>query len=87
MFEFSVRGALNSMYDPFNNSGIIISYLLGNYLNCVDQAKMQLIPLVIFIVVAFLLPESPEFMVQMDKAEVDSSVLNFNLRIPVENLI
>lgn len=68
--SFSVRGALNSIWDPFNNSGIIISYLLGNYFNFVDQAKMQLIIPIIFMIVAFFLPESPEFWARKNNEKV-----------------
>lgn len=59
--HFSVRGALNSIWDPSCNLGALISFLLGIYLNCVDQARMQLIAPVLFIIAAFFLPESPEF--------------------------
>ncbi|XP_055296383.1 facilitated trehalose transporter Tret1-like [Sitodiplosis mosellana] len=56
-----VRGALNSLYDPSFNLGIIISFALGNYLSCLDQAKVQLIIPLIFMLAMFLLPESPEY--------------------------
>lgn len=66
----SVRGALNSLYDPMNNLGIIVSFFLGKYLNCLDQARVQLFMPLVFIVVIFFLPESPEFWIKKNKHEV-----------------
>ncbi|XP_055308694.1 facilitated trehalose transporter Tret1-like isoform X2 [Sitodiplosis mosellana] len=63
----NMRGALNSIYDPFNNIGIIISFFIGNYLSCIDQAKTLLIGPIIFISIMFLLPESPEFLANRNK--------------------
>lgn len=62
MIQFSVRGALNSIYDPSNNVGLISSFFLANYWSSVDQAKMTLIMPVIFICLMFLFPESPEYL-------------------------
>ena len=65
-----MRGALNSIYDPLNNSGLIISFFLGNYLSCMDQAKTLLVGPIIFIGIMFLLPESPEFLENKNKKKV-----------------
>lgn len=66
----SVRGALSSLYDPSYNSGIIVSFFLGKYLNYIDQAKVQLLIPIIFILILFLLPESPEFWDKKNKQKV-----------------
>lgn len=52
-------------------SGIIISFLLGSRLSCSDQAKVQLIASIICIIVLYLLPESPEFLIKRNKIEVN----------------
>lgn len=65
-----MRGALNSLYDPSYNLGVIISFFMGNYLSWLDQAKTQLIVPIIFIIVLFLLPESPEFWAKKNKEKV-----------------
>lgn len=69
-FSFRVRGSLNSLLDPFNNSGIIISFILGNFLSCMDQAKIHIIPSILFLVILFFLPESPEFWTNRNKINV-----------------
>lgn len=66
----SVRGALSSLYDPLYNIGIILSYFMANYLNCLDQAKVQLIIPGIFVVILFFLPESPEFWIRKNVDKV-----------------
>lgn len=68
---FRFRGALNSLSDPSYNLGIITSFFLGNYLNCLDQAKIQLIMPVIFVIVLFFLPESPEYWITRRKEKVN----------------
>lgn len=77
--DLSVRGALNSLYDPSNNLGIIISFSLGNYLSCMDQAKVQLIMPVAFTIFTFWLPESPEFWITKNKEKVSKVFDSFNL--------
>ncbi|XP_031623613.1 facilitated trehalose transporter Tret1-like [Contarinia nasturtii] len=57
----NVRGFLNSIYDPGYNLGVIISFFIGNYLSCLNQAKIQLIVPIIFMIAMFLLPDSPEY--------------------------
>lgn len=66
----SVRGIFYSMFDPFYNIGVIISFVLGNYLSCLDQAKMQLIIPIISLLIFFILPESPEFLAKKNKITV-----------------
>lgn len=63
---------LNSVYDPAYNAGIVVSYFLGSHLNMVDQAKVQLILPVIFMVVQFVLHESPEFWIKRNNGKVRS---------------
>lgn len=71
-FSFlSVRGALNSLYDPSYNCGVIISFFLGNFLSGLDHAKASLIGPVIFMIIMFLLPESPEYWSNRNKAKVN----------------
>lgn len=70
----NVRGALNSLYDLFSNSGTIISFFLGNYLSMLDQVKTQLIVPIIFLIVMYFLPESPEYWVRNRKEKVRMSV-------------
>lgn len=65
-----VRAALNSVYDPCFNSGLIVTFFLGSYLSCLDQAKVQLIPSIIFLIILFFLPESPEFWSSRNKEKV-----------------
>lgn len=59
---YSVRGSLASLYDLSLNFGLIISFLLGNYLSTLDQAKLYLIMPIVSIIVLFLFPESPEYL-------------------------
>lgn len=77
MIKLSVRGALNSLFDPSYNIGIISSFFLGNYLNSLDQAKAQLVVPAIFMVLMFVFPETPEFWTNKNKTNVSSSFSNF----------
>lgn len=80
LIEFSfhrVRGALNSLYDPLYNFGVIISFYLGNLLSCLDHARAQLIGPAIFCLFMFLLPESPEYWSNRNKEKV---MVNFLFR-------
>lgn len=65
-----MRGALNSLYDPLNNLGIILSFFLANYMDWLDQVKVQLIVPIIFMVAMFFLPESPEYLTNRNKKKV-----------------
>lgn len=69
-FNIRVRGALNSVYDPSYNTGTIVSFFLGNYFNCLDQVKVQLIVPVIFMVLMFFLPETPDYLIKRSKEKV-----------------
>lgn len=69
----SVRGALNALYDPSFNFGMIVSFFLGNNLNWLEQAKLQLTVPVIFTIIIFFLPESPEFWRQRNNDKVSES--------------
>lgn len=69
-FFCSVRGALNAISNPLYNSGLIISFFLGNHLSCADQAKVQLIVPVVFLISMFFFPESPEFWTNKNKDKV-----------------
>lgn len=71
------------MYDPSFNLGIIISFALGNYLSCLDQAKVQLIIPVLFMFVMFLLPESPEYWSNRNKEKVGQDFI-LNLKIEID---
>lgn len=70
MILFSVRGALNSLFDPLNNLGCVVSFFLGNWLSWLDQAKVQLIAPIIAIIILFLLPESPAYLTIQNKEKV-----------------
>lgn len=69
----SVRGSLISFYDPLFNLGTFVSFVLGNYLSCMTQVKVQLIPQLIFLIVLFFLPESPVFLQARNKKDVISN--------------
>ena len=69
-FLSRVRGTLNALFDPFCNTGIIVSFGLGSYLNWRDQAMTQLIAPVIAIIILFFLPESPEYWTNRNKEKV-----------------
>lgn len=58
----SLRGMLCSLYNPLYNMGVIIAFILGIYLNCIDQVIAQLILPIVFIFVLFLIPEAPDFL-------------------------
>lgn len=75
LLKFSVRGALNSLFDPSYNSGTIISFFLGNYLSGLDQAKTQLIGPVIFTIAMFLFPETAEFYGKRNEEEVSCAFI------------
>lgn len=66
----SVRGSLISFYDPLFNLGTFASFMLGNYLSCMTQVKIQLIPQLIFLIALFFLPESPVFLQARNKKDV-----------------
>lgn len=66
-----VRGALNSLYDPSFNLGIISTFIVGRLLPCMTQAKIQLIPTAIFAIALFFLPESPEHLRNRNKRKVN----------------
>lgn len=65
-----MRGALNSLYDPSYNIGVVVSYFLGSQLTLVDQAKTQLILPTIFLIIQFILHEPPEFYVKQNDGKV-----------------
>lgn len=64
------------MYDPLFNSGMLFSFLLGNYFDYIDQAKIQLILPVIFVLVLFCIPESPEYYIKRDNKLVNINLAN-----------
>lgn len=70
----SVRGSLNSIMDPAMNSGVMLSFLLGKYLNVVDQAKFLLIVPVVFVALAVFMPQTPDYWVQRNKRKVKSVI-------------
>lgn len=70
LIESSVRGALNALGDPSYNTGLMLSYFLGSHLNCINQAKFHLIIPIVFIILLFLLPESPEFWINRKNKKV-----------------
>lgn len=87
MTEFcSIRGALSSIYDPAFNFGIIVSFILGKYLNCMDQVKVQIIIPIIFMVIMFLLPETPEFWTKQNKDKVSRNI-SFNRMYKIVTLL
>ncbi|XP_031623610.1 facilitated trehalose transporter Tret1-like [Contarinia nasturtii] len=73
----NTRGCLNSILDPANNVGLIISFFTGNYLCCVDQAKTLMIGPIIFISIMFLLPESPEYLSKRNKQKEATKARKF----------
>lgn len=77
-FHFSVRGSLISIYDPTFNLGTFVSFMLGNYLSCMAQVKIQLIPQLIFLIALFFLPESPEFLRARNKKHVNPIDFSIN---------
>lgn len=79
LISFSIRGALYSLYDPSYNLGVIIAFFLGNFLNCLDQLKVELLVLVIFAIVLFLFPESPEYLLKNHQEKVTKMSGNFEL--------
>lgn len=70
LFERSVRGALNALYDLSFNVGTIISFFLGTHLSCIDQAIAQLAVPAIFMILMFFVPESPEYWTNRNKQKV-----------------
>lgn len=72
----SVRGTLCSLYCPLYNMGVIIAYVLGNYLNCFDQVLTHLILPTVFIAVLFFLPESQAFLFKHDKEMVKETFVH-----------
>lgn len=61
---------VSSLYDPLNNTGIILSFFLGNYFNWSDQAIFLLVVPIIFMIIMFILPESPEYLTSRRKEKV-----------------
>lgn len=51
----------------------MISYFMGNYLSCLDQAKAQLVVPVLFMIIMFFLPDSPEFWANKDEDKVKNA--------------
>lgn len=78
IFCHSVRGVLISIFEPAFISGVLLSYLFGNFLNCADQAKIQLIPSVIFGLALFFIPETPQYYIKRNnKIVVINWIINF----------
>lgn len=59
-----MRGMLNAMCDISENAGLIVSYLFGNWLNSLEQAKICLIVPIILVALLFIYPESPEYLIR-----------------------
>lgn len=69
-FVFSIRGALNGILETSINFAFIVSFLLGTYLDILEQAKMYLIVPSAAAVLLFFLPESPVFLAKSGKEQV-----------------
>lgn len=68
--DFSVRGTLNSIYEPAYNIGIAVTFVLGNFFEPVDQAKILLPIPILFVIVAFFMPQTPEYWIRRNNQEV-----------------
>lgn len=79
-----MRGSLISFYDPIFNLGTFVAFMLGNYLSCTAQVKIQLIPQLIFLIGLFFLPESPEFLRARNKKQVNLNDSSINGSIEIE---
>lgn len=58
------------MFDPLNNFGVFVSFLLGSYLSYREQAKLQLVVPIIFIFIMIIFPESPVYLSSNNKEKV-----------------
>lgn len=69
-FSSRIRGALNAFYVPANKLGYLLTFLLANYFNFIDQAKFHLILSIVFMTLFAGVPETPQHLVNRKKHEV-----------------
>lgn len=68
--EDRVRGSLGSLLVLSSNVGILMAFILGNYLSYAAQAIiMATVPIFFFLAFSFF-PESPQFLMKIGKEEV-----------------
>lgn len=69
-FDISIRGSLNSLTDPSYNIGQLFGYVLANYFDYADQAKVHLLLPVIFMIVFIKIPDSPQYLISTERLKV-----------------
>lgn len=69
-----IRGTLISLYDPFMNVGVLIALFLGKYFNYANQAMYLMISTTVFLILFAGIPESPTYLVNMEKQKVENRV-------------
>lgn len=68
--EDCVRGSLGSLLVLSCNVGILIAFILGNYVTyCIQPIILASLPVLFFVVFAFF-PESPQYLMKIGKEEV-----------------
>lgn len=68
--EDSVRGSLGSLLVVSCNIGILMGFILGNYLTYTTQPIVHvLLPIIFFVAFAFF-PESPQYLMKIGKDKV-----------------
>lgn len=71
MLSFSIRGALGSIITLFANAGILLGFVVGNYLPYETVPKVLItIPIVFFVLYAYF-PESPWYLIKTNRIEVN----------------
>lgn len=73
--EDSVRGTLGSLLVLSCNIGILIAFILGNYLSYHIQAIILALVPVLFCIAFSFFPETPQYLMTMGKEEV--KITNF----------
>lgn len=69
-FIFSIRGLLTTSMVVCSQSGLVIALLIGNYFSIYANAKLSIVLILIFSVLAAFIPETPAFLVKSNRISV-----------------
>lgn len=70
----NIRGKLSTTYSLLRNSGVLLGYVLGVYLNY-TQASMVYIGISVLFVISFIcVPATPQYLLQIGNDDVSAPV-------------
>ncbi|XP_077292370.1 facilitated trehalose transporter Tret1-like [Arctopsyche grandis] len=58
-----IRGTLGSFFQMFIVTGVLLSYVIGPYVDYATLAIISIVPVIAFVVTFFFMPESPSYLI------------------------